>query len=181
MAIEAVCACGARQSAPDAWAGRELRCSTCGERFRVPGNPVAAAAGPKVDLGRPKYERPSRGGGGVSPVIIVFLVLVVLGGIGGVANMGFRAQRERRAVDVSPRETEEERRRTNVEGFAAEPIVPGTDEARVREALEALVAAQGRGDGDGFTRLMAFPRMLAEGEAFVRLDQIKTKKDEQDF
>lgn len=180
MAIEAVCACGARQSAPDAWAGRELRCSSCGERFRVPGAP-AAHTGPKVDLERPKFERPSRGGSGVSPVILVFLVLVVLGGIGGVANMGFRAQRERMPIGVSPRETEEERRRTNVEGFAAEPIVPGTDEAKVREALEAFTAAQGRGDGDAFTRLMHFPRMLAEVEAFAPLDQIKTKKDEQDF
>ncbi len=178
MAIEATCACGARQSAPDAWAGRELRCSSCGERFRVPGAP-AARSGPRIDLERPRVAPASRGV--LSPILLIFFVLVVLGGIGGVVNMGLRARRERTPIAVSPRETEEERRRTNVEGFSAEPIVPGSDEARVRETLEAFSAAHGRGDGDGFTRLLHLPRLLAEVEALGPLQQLKTRKDEQDF
>lgn len=177
MAIEAVCACGARQSAPDAWAGRELRCSTCGERYRVPGGAPAAQAGPRIDPTRSEIK-PPRGGAG--PVLAVLAGLVVLGGLSALAKQTF-ARREKSAFLPSPRESGEERRRSNVEGFSVEPIVPGSDEARVRETLVALVAAHARGDGEGFTALFHYPRLVAEIEAVTPLKHLRTKADEEAF
>src|SRR5947207_2163518 len=44
MAIRFVCDCGKKLSAPDFYAGREGKCSHCGKKFTIPGEPVQQRA-----------------------------------------------------------------------------------------------------------------------------------------
>ena len=175
--ITAICACGARHSAPDAWAGRQAKCPTCGALFRIPEAPAAKPPTTRRPLLARPPVKPARSRKTSVAIAVAVLVLAAIGQFG---------LNSRKPSEYQPtkRETVQERARAASEGFKpapAEPIVTGTDEAKVRQTLEALIAAHGHADGDGFVRLFHLRRLLAEVEAGGALPQIRTASQEEAF
>src|SRR5437660_5913365 len=109
--ITATCACGARHSAPDAWAGRQATCPTCGALFRIPEAPAAAkpVTTRRAMLSRPP-AKPARSRKTSVAVAVAVLVFALIGQFG---------LNSRKPSDYKPtkRETPQERARAASEGF----------------------------------------------------------------
>src|SRR5688500_3781319 len=61
MSVTAVCTgCEKRFNAPDALAGKKVRCKHCGAAFRVPGGPAEAASAPTTTTTRAAAAAPAK-------------------------------------------------------------------------------------------------------------------------
>ena len=160
MAIRATCACGAVQDCPDAWAGREVSCPTCGRQFHVTGAPPAGPqTAPARAAGRPPVSQK------LPPAGILALVVLILGWLGGTVYVSYlEARKEVRARGYTPK--------------PAQAVDPAIDEERIREALRAF-GASGREPGtDGVARRLHTRRMIVEMNAVDPSYRIQTHGEE---